>query len=118
MLEIALVVIALSTVGIVGLLASTFSYGVVTVIGFTTLIVGLVLGVPTGLWYHVVLYRFVASRVSVPSRWWLSPSNLHRHLTDDEERHIRPWYRIGGVGFVLCVAGGVLAISGLLLGPW
>ena len=118
MLELGLVVVAIASVGMVGLMTSAFSYGVVTAIGLTTLSVGLLLGVPTGLWYHVVLYRFVASRVPVPSTWWLSPANLHRHLTDAEERHIRPWYRVGGVGFVLCVAGGAVAIAGLLLGTW
>lgn len=118
MLEIALALVAAAMVGMVGLLASAFSYGLLTVIGLTTLFVGLVLGVPTGLWYHVVLYRFVSSRVPVPNTWWLSPSNLHRHLTEAEQRRIRPWYRIGGVGFVLCVSGGLVAIAGLLFGSW
>ena len=118
MLEIVLALVAASMVALVGLAASTFSYGLVTLIGLTVLFVGLVLGVPTGLWYHVVLYRFVSSRVPVSHMWWLSPATLHRHLTAAEQRRIRPWYRIGGVGFVLCVAGGLGAIAGLLFGTW
>jgi hypothetical protein len=118
MLELALALVAVSVVGLVALLSTIFSYSLVTVVGLTTLVVGLALAVPTGFWYHVVLYRFVSSRVPVPPTWWLSPSNLHRHLTDAEHRRIRPWYRIGGFGFVLCVAGGLAAIAGLLLGKW
>jgi len=30
-------------------------------------------------------------------------------------RRIRPWYRLGGIGFVLSVVGGLAAIAGLLM---
>jgi hypothetical protein len=46
----------------------------------------------------------------------MSPSVLHIHLTDVERRRINLWYRLGGVGFVLSVVGGLAAIAGLLLG--
>jgi hypothetical protein len=118
MLEIAIALVAVALVGLVGFFSSTFSYGVITAAGFASLFLGLVLAVPTGFWYHVVLYRSVSSRVPVPANWWLSPSNLHRHLTEAEHRRIRPWYRMGGLGFVLCVIGGGAAIAGLLLGKW
>ena len=80
-----------------------------------TLVLGLVVGVPTGFWYHVVLYRIVSARIAVPRRWWLSPSALHVHLTGAEQRRIWLWYRLGGIGFVLSVAGGLAAIAGLLM---
>jgi hypothetical protein len=118
MLEITLALAAVTALAMVGLLLTVVSYGVVTLAGFTALAVGLVLAVPTGFWYHVVLYRSVSSRVAVPPTWWLAPANLHRHLTEAEHRRIRPWYRMGGLGFVLCVAGGLAAIAGLLLGKW
>ena len=75
--------------------------------------------VKLGLFFGILQrYRSVSSRVAVPPTWWLSPANLHRHLTEAEHRRIRPWYRMGGLGFVLCVAGGLAAIAGLLLGKW
>ena len=114
MIEIALVLLALVAVELVGFVAAVPPSSLMTVAGLAALVLGLVIGVPTGLWYHVILYRFVSSKVPVPGDWWLSPSSLHRHLTDAEQRRIEPWYRVGGVGFVLSVAGGLAAIAGLL----
>ena len=70
---------------------------------------------PTGFWSHVVLSRIVSAKIAVPRRWWLSPSDLHVHLTDAEQRRIRLWYRLGGIGFVLTVVGGLAAVAALLL---
>jgi len=114
MLEIALVLVAVFAVGLVGYLSAVLTSSFVTIIGLGTLFLGLLVGVPTGFWYHVILYRFVSTKIPLPDAWWLTPSSLHRHLTDAEEHRIRPWYRIGGVGFVLSVAGGLVAIIGLL----
>ena len=116
MLEITLVLIAVLAVGLSGFVGTIVTPRLMTAIGLGTLMLGLVVGVPTGFWYHVVLYRLASARIPLPSTWWLSPANLHRHLTDAERRRIRPWYRIGGVGFVLSVVGGLAAIAGLLMG--
>jgi hypothetical protein len=115
MLETTLVVIAVVAAGLAGFLAPVFSSGLVTVTGLCILLLGLAVGVSAGLWYHVILYRFVSAKVPLSRTWWLSPSTLHRHLTDREQRWIRPWYRLGGIGFVLCVAGGLAAIVGVLV---
>jgi hypothetical protein len=115
MLEIALVLGALLALGVVGL-GALAPMSLLTALGLLTLGVGLAVGVPTGLWYHVVLYRVVSRKTVVPRRWWLAPAALHAHLTTDEERRVRPWYRIGGVGFVLCLVGGLGAIAALLIG--
>ncbi|HET8575878.1 MAG TPA: hypothetical protein VFO18_02175 [Methylomirabilota bacterium] len=116
MLEITLVLMAIVAVGLIGFVATAFTPHFMTAIGLSTLLLGLVMGVPTGVWYHVILYRFVSAKAPLPRTWWLSPSTLHRQLTDAEQSRIRPWYRIGGLGFVLCVAGGLIAIAGALLG--
>ena len=115
MLETTLVFGAVAAVGLVVLLATVFTAPVMIVLALGALVVGLVVGVPTGFWYHVVLYRIVSARIAVPRKWWLSPSDLHVHLTDAEQRRIRLWYRLGGIGFVLSVAGGLAAIAGVLM---
>jgi len=115
MLEVTLVLGAIVAVGLIGIGGAIFSPLVVVVIGLATLSLGLAVGLPTGFWYHAVLYRLVSAKLPLPRRWWLSPSDLHRHLTDAEERRIRPWYRIGGLGFVLCVLGGLVAIAGVFM---
>ncbi len=116
MLEITLVFVALVAAGLIGFIGVVVTPSLVTAIGLSTLLLGLVMGVPTGVWYHVVLYRCVSPRVPLPRKWWLSPAGLHPHLTAAEQRRIEPWYRIGGVGFVLCLVGGIAAIAGVLLG--
>ncbi len=115
MFEIALVLIAVVAAGLIGFVATIVTPSLVTAIGLATLVLGLVLGVPTGFWYHVILYRSLSARSRVPAKWWLVPSALHPQLTDAERRRIRPWYRLGGVGFVLSVVGGLAAIGGVLL---
>ena len=115
MLEVTLVLGAVVSVGLVVLLATVFTAPVMIMLALGALLLGLVVGVPTGFWYHVVLYRIVAAKIAVPRKWWLSPSDLHVHLTDAEQLRIRLWYRLGGIGFVLSMVGGVAAIAALLI---
>jgi len=115
MLELTLVLIALVAAGLSGVAAAIFTPRLLTALGLGALVVGLLLGIPTGFWYHVILYRLASAKTSLPGAWWLSPARLHVHLSGDEQRRIRPWYRIGGAGFILSVAGGLVAIAGLLL---
>jgi len=115
MLEATLVLGAVAAVGLAVLLATVLTAPVMIMLALGALLLGLVVGVPTGFWYHVLLYRIVSARIAVPRRWWLSPSALHVHLTDAEQRRIWLWYRLGGIGFVLSVVGGLAAIAGLLM---
>ncbi len=115
MLEATLVIAAVGSVGLVILLATLLTAPVLILGAIGVLLLGLVVGVPTGFWYHVVLYRIVSSKLPVPRRWWVSPSALHVHLTDAEERRIRLWYRLGGIGFMLSMVGGLAAIAALLI---
>jgi len=107
MLEATLVLTAVVAVGLVVLVATVLTAPMMIMLALGALLLGLVVGVPTGFWYHVVLYRIVSTKIAVPRKWWLSPSALHVHLTDAEQRQIRLWYRLGGIGFVLSVIGGL-----------
>ena len=115
MLEATLVLAALASVGLVVLLATLLTPPVMIMLALGVLLLGLAVGVPIGFWYHVMLYRLVSRKIPVPRRWWLSPSGLHVHLTDAEQRRIKPWNRLGGIGFVLSVVGGLAAIAAMLM---
>jgi hypothetical protein len=117
MLETALVIVAVVAAGLTALVVPMFTSGLVTVLGLSTLLLGLTVGMCTGLCYHVILYRLVSAKAPVSRTWWLYPSVLHRQLSDAERQRIRPWYRLGGIGFTLCVAGGLAAIVGVLMAP-
>jgi hypothetical protein len=115
MLEMALVLVVLVAAGVIGLGAPVLGPPLIIELGLGMLLVGLVVGLMTGFWYHVVLYRTLAPKMALPRKWWLAPSRLHDHLSDTEQDRVRPWYRIGGLGFALCVGGGLVAIAGSLL---
>jgi hypothetical protein len=115
MLEIALVFSVLLTVGLVGLAATILTPGVMTELGLWTLLFGLVAGLPAGFWYHVILYRLLDSKMTVPAKWWWSPVDFHPHLAQDEIARIRPWFVAGGIGFMLSLVGGLTAMAGLLI---
>ena len=115
MLELALALVGLVTAGIIALIGHAITSQAAVAVGLVAIALGLAVGLTTGFWYHVLLHRILSARMRLPGRWWLSPSRLHPHLTSGEWRRITPWYRLGGIGFVLCVAGGAAAIAGSLL---
>jgi hypothetical protein len=115
MIELTLVLVGVVAVWLMSSLDASVTPTVIAALGVGALLVGLAMGVPTGLWYHVILYRFVSAKITLPRWWWLSPAALHRHLSAEEARRVYPWNRAGAVGFVLCLAGGLAAIAGLLL---
>ncbi len=115
MLEIALVLATIVAVGLLGFLTTIITPRLMTTIGFVTLALGLLVGMPTGFWYHVLLYRVLTPRMTLPPKWWWAPVDLHRHLTEQEMARLKPWFTIGGVGFVLSIVGGFAAMAGLLV---
>jgi hypothetical protein len=115
MIEIALLLLTLIGLGLVGYLVTILTPHLVHNIGLLMLAVGLVAGLPTGLWYHVVLQRILAKRGRVPRRWWIHPTRFHSQLAPEEYRRIRVWFLLGGLGYTLAVGGGLAAIIGLLI---
>lgn len=115
MLEIVLVLATIVAVGLLGVLATILTPRLMTAIGLVTLASGLVVGLPTGFWYHVLLYRMVKPRMALPPRWWWTPATLHAHLTEPELARLKPWFTVGGIGFALSLVGGLAAIAGLLV---
>ena len=113
--ELTLLLAILVGIGVLGALALVITPAVLQMMGLVMLAAGLAEGIPTGLWYHVVLYRTIADRRPLPSRWWIHPSRFHTQLTPEQHRSVRRWYVLGGLGYVVAVAGGLAAIVGLLL---
>ena len=72
MLEATLVIAAVGSVGLIVLLATLPTAPVLILGAIGVLVLGLVVGVATGFWYHVVLYRIMSSKVGerIPPRQW------------------------------------------------
>jgi len=115
MLEIGLVVALLVLLAGGGLLLPLLSWSVVLQLGVLGVVLGLALGIPTSLVYHVKLARVLAARGELPPRWWLSPTRLHTHLRGAERRAVLRWFFAGGAGFVITLAGCAAAFVGALL---
>jgi hypothetical protein len=74
------------------------------------LAVGLLLGVPAGLLYHLRLYALARPRPS--GRWWLHPTAHHGLLPAPARPEVLFWFKLGAAGFVLAVAGCALFAIG------
>jgi hypothetical protein len=96
------------------LLAAAVDPDVLLQAGAWITLAGLVTGVPTGLWYHVALYRALRARGPLPVRWWLRPVDLHPLLGDRERAPVLRWFVAGGLGFLVVVVGCSVVVLGLL----
>ena len=87
----------------------------VVVAGVVCALGGLLVGVPTGLWYHVKLRAALSARGQLPERWWLRPVALHPRLAAEERGVVLLWFYAGGAGFASSVVGCALVVAGVLL---
>ncbi len=110
----AAVVVALLGLALVSALAPGFG---LLATGVALVVVGLVVGIPGGVVYHVVLSRVLARRRALTPRWWLAPTALHERLRSDERRAVMPWFWAGAAGFALIVLGAVLVVASSVIHP-
>ena len=114
MVETLLVLGAVAGLAIASLLGSLVPVDALLYAGGVITLIGLATGVPTGLWYHVALYRTLRPRGPLPARWWLHPVPLHARLLREERRGVLRWFVIGGLGFGFVVIGCLVTVFGLV----
>jgi hypothetical protein len=113
-IELALVLgVLVALIGSAALL-SYASWVTVFGAGLSCVALGLTLGVPTGVYYHVLLYRALQPRGQLTRLWWLHPVGRHHALAPTELVRVRRWFVAGAIGFGLCVLGCLLTA----LGAW
>lgn len=114
MLELTLVILTVTAIlAVQWMVQVSVSASTLTELGLFILAAGILEGIPTGLYYHIVLYRLLHRRGQLPPGWWIYPSQYHVHLTETEGRRVRRWFFLGGLGFLLCIIGGMMALSGM-----
>ena len=86
--------------------------------GWACTAAGLLLGVPTGFWYHVRLRKCLQRAGELPAGWWLRPVAHHGRLAPEEQPGVLAWFFAGGVGFGLTVLGCFGVGAGVLLQAW
>lgn len=115
MIEALLVFLAIVLLNAVAVLAAFVSAELVVVGGVACAAAGMLLGLPTGFWYHVRLQACLRRRGELPERWWLRPVALHARLRSEEREQVLPWFYLGGAGFVAVMLGCALVLVGVLL---
>jgi hypothetical protein len=113
---------ALVVLGVVALLVLMGSLVVfaslegLVIAGAACMGLGLVLGVPAGLLYHVALYRCLAKRGAVSRSFVWHPTRYHAALQPDELRRVMPSFITGALSFGLIVIGSLIFLLGVLRG--
>ncbi len=74
---------------------------------------GFGLGVPTGVLYHVRLYRTLAPRGELPPGWYWRPLRFNGRLRADERGSVMVWCYVGGFGFAVICLGLLLMGAGV-----
>jgi hypothetical protein len=75
---------------------------------------GFAFGVPTGLVYHVLLFRSLRSQGAVPHRWWIRPTSLHHAIPPEYRFRVLAWCYAGASGFFVILIGLPMAATGAL----
>jgi hypothetical protein len=117
MVEILLVVGSVGAL-IAGGLVVMFAPGQMVMTGGAAIVaLGLLLGVPTGLVYHVLLGEGLSRGGPPPERWWWRPLQHHEDLSPADLDRVLPWCYAGAAGFGCIMLGcGVVALGTFLLG--
>lgn len=115
MLEALVVFGVLAAVVVACILTVTVHWAVLILAGIGLVLLGTLVGVPTGFWYHVRLHAHLAPRGELPPRWWVSPVKHHEKLRHDERDDVLRWFYVGGAGFMVIIAGCVLMLLGVLV---
>jgi len=111
--EAAIVVGLVIALVVTGALVVTLPWTTLVFAGAALMALGIVLGIPTGAYYHVALYQRLAPRGELPARWYWSPVRYHALLRDEERVSVLLWFYLGAAGFTLIVIGGAVMALGL-----
>ena len=114
-IEAIAVLTLVGTLGVLALVAPLVSIEPVLFAGSACAALGLLVGVPTGFWYHVRLRASLLRVGRLPERWWVHPVALHGKIPAEERALVLLWFYVGGLGFVLTMLGCLVVALAVLL---
>jgi hypothetical protein len=110
-----IVMAGLIALGAIGWLGPLVPLEWIVTAGVACSVLGIVLGVPTGFWYHVRLYAALRRQGPLPALWWLRPHSLHGQLAEAERPEVLRWFYLGGAGFALTATGCALVMLAVVI---
>lgn len=114
MIEMLLIAGVLAVIGGVTALFALVPWYLLFGAGVGLIGLGLLIGVPTGFWFHVLLRRVMRERGLQVPRWWLRPMSVYEQLSLGDRRRVSAWLYAGGAGFVLAMCGCAMFAVGAL----
>jgi hypothetical protein len=114
-IEALAVLAAVVLSGIVAWLLPLVSAESLVIAGWLLTTLGLALGLPCGVVYHVVLRSCLRANDALPRRWWVRPAAWHGRLSASQRVRVMRWFYLGGAGFVASVVGCAVVLSGVVL---
>ena len=81
--------------------------------GAALVVLGLGVGVPAGIAYHVRLHRILSEKGVLDRYWWVNPTGRHKHLDQAEMRSFARPFFIGAAGWGVAVLGTLVTAVGL-----
>ena len=89
-------------------LNSFLSWEALVIVGSSLTAIGLLVGLPGGLFYHLKLRAELLSLGSPPQRWWLYPTDQHALLRTHQWRRVQPAFLAGAIGFAITILGALV----------
>lgn len=93
-----------------GLAVVWIPWHILLVGGFVGIGLGLLLGIPTGFYYHVLLRRALLKDPPLPQLWWLHPTRFHDRVKSNETRRLFVYFYMGAAGFFLILIGAFITM--------
>jgi hypothetical protein len=109
-LETLVVVVGVAVLGGLALMVASLTPLVLLWCAGGVIGLGMLLGLPGGLMYHVVLRRELLRLSALTPGWIWRPTSFHGALDEPGLARVQPWFFMGGSGFLLIVSGGALLI--------
>ena len=76
---------------------------------------GFLVGVPTGMIYHLRLYQVLHPRGELPQGWYWRPLRFNSFLRREERAGVMTWCYIGGFGFAIICVGLLMMAAGVAM---
>ncbi|MDB4972485.1 MAG: hypothetical protein JWN48_826 [Myxococcaceae bacterium] len=116
MAELSIALAPLLALALLVLVATFVPLSWIGSFSLSLMVIGFVFGLPSGLYYHVLLRReLTRDGQTAPAGWYWHPQRLHERVAPEQRQNLQRWFLLGAAGFGLIVLGFLLSVLTLML---